>query len=84
MLNDIINQSINPRFLDFPPSLDDGIVCNPLDIDGTFTKHPLLIRTLREGFAIAQVCKEFSDIALPIIYCTVDLSDHDRPLAFDQ
>lgn len=39
---------------------------------------------LRDVLAIARVCKEFSDLALPIIYRTVDLSVHNRPLKFDR
>lgn len=39
---------------------------------------------LRDVLAIARVCKEFSDLALPIIYRAVDLSVHNRPLKFDR
>lgn len=34
--------------------------------------------------AIARACKELRDLALPIIYRTVDLSVQNRPLTFDQ
>lgn len=39
---------------------------------------------LRDVLAIARVCKELSDLALPIIYRTVDLSVHNLPLTFDR
>ena len=34
--------------------------------------------------AVAWACKELRDLALPIIYRTVDLSVHNRPLTFDR